>query len=71
MNIPKYVQKLIDRRCKLAEQLSDVCYELDCWLDKNDIECEDCDTHTGVEIYCNPYSSGQRVREAILDHKKD
>ena len=51
MKIPKYVQKLIDRRCKLADQLATVCWELDEWLDKNEIECETCDTHTGVEIY--------------------
>lgn len=66
MKIPKYVQKLIDKRCKLADQLAEVCYDLDEWLDKNGIECEDCDTHTGVEIYCNPYSSRQRIMNAIL-----
>jgi hypothetical protein len=66
MKIPKYVQKLIDRRCKLADQLAEVCYDLDEWLDKNGIECESCDTHTGVEIYCNPCSSRQRIINAIL-----
>ena len=68
MNIPKYVQKLIDRRCKLARRLAEVCWELDEWLDKNNIECETCDTHTGVEIYCNPYASKNRVIEAINKH---
>ena len=68
MKIPKYVQDLIDRRCKLAVQLDTVCYELDKWLDKNNIECESCDTHTGVEIYCNPHSSRKRIMEAIVDH---
>lgn len=67
MKIPKYVQNLIDRRCKLAVQLDDVCGELDEWLDKNNIECESCDTHTGVEIYCNPHSSKQRIMEAIIN----
>lgn len=68
MKIPKYVQSLIDRRCQLAVQLDNVCYELDKWLDKNNIECESCDTHTGVEIYCNPYSSKSRIMKAIADH---
>ena len=68
MKIPKYVQKLIDRRCKLASQLAEVCWKLDEWLDKNHIECETCDTHTGVEIYCNPYSSKNRIMEAINKH---
>ena len=68
MKIPKYVQKLIDRRCKLADQLATMCWELDEWLDKNNIECESCDTHTGVEIYCNPRSSKSRIMKAIADH---
>lgn len=68
MKIPKSVQKLIDRRCKLADQLAIVCLKLDKWLDKNNIECESCDTHTGVEIYCNPYSSKERIMEAITNH---
>lgn len=66
MKIPKYVQKLIDRRCKLADQLAEVSYALDMWLDKNNIECEGFDSHTGVEIYCNPCNSRQRVMNAIL-----
>lgn len=67
MNIPKKVQKLIDRRCRLALQLADVSYELDAWLDKNGVECESFDTHTGVEIYGNPVASKRRVTEAILE----
>ena len=67
MKIPMYVQKLIDRRCKLADELAEVSYALDVWLDKNGIECETYDTHTGVEIYCNPYSSKQRIINAILN----
>ena len=69
MKIPKYVQKLIDRRCKLADELAEVSYALDVWLDENGIECEMCDTHTGVEIYCDPYSSKQRIINAILNKK--
>ena len=67
MKIPKYVQKLIDRRSKLSVKLAEVCYDLDMWLDKHNIECEMYDTHTGVEIYCNPQESKNRVMEAILN----
>lgn len=67
MKIPKYVQKLIDRRCKLADELAAVSYALDVWLDENKIQCEMYDTHTGVEIYCDPYSSKQRIINAILN----
>lgn len=71
MKIPKYVETLIKQRTFHAALLMKAGSELDDWLDKNGIECEDYDTHTGVEIYCSPFSSGQRVREAILNHKKD
>ena len=67
MKISKYVQKLIDRRCKLADELAEVSYALDVWLDENGIQCEMYDTHTGVEIYCDPYSSKQRIINAILN----
>ena len=67
MKIPKYVKKLIDRRCKLADELAEVSYALDVWLDENKIQCEIYDTHTGVEIYCDPYSSKQRIINAILN----
>ena len=70
MKIPKYVQKLIDRRCKLADELAEVSYALDVWLDENKIQCETYDTHTGVEIYCNPYSSKQRIINAILNKER-
>ena len=70
MKIPKYVQKLIDRRCKLADELAEVSYALDVWLDENGIECEMYDTHTGVEIYCDPYSSKQRIINAILNKER-
>ena len=66
MQIPKKIEKLIERRTKLASQLDDVCGELDKWLDKNNIETEFEDTHGGVEIYVNPYDSGKRIRNAIL-----
>lgn len=67
MQIPKKIEKLIEKRIKLATQLDDVCNELDEWLDKNDIETEFEDSHGGVEIYVNPYDSGERVKNAILE----
>lgn len=67
MQIPKKIEKLIERRTKLACQLDDVCGELDAWLDAHGIETENEDIHGGVEIYVNPYDSGERVRNAILE----
>lgn len=71
MKIPKYIDTLLKQRTRYAVLLNDAMYKLDKWLDKNNIECESCDTHTGVEIYCNPDSSEQRVRETILNHGRD
>ena len=67
MQIPKRIEKLIEKRIKLAVQLDDVCNELDEWLDKHDIETEFEDSHDGVEIYVNPHDSGERVKDAILE----
>ena len=44
MKIPKKVQRLIDRREKLAKNLIDVCNELDTWLEKNGADFNDCNT---------------------------
>ena len=67
MQIPKKIEKLIDRRTKLANQLFMVSSELDEWLDGNGIEAESFDTHGGVEIYTNANDSADRVKKAILD----
>lgn len=66
MKIPKYIDTLLKRRTKLAKQLDAVCWELDDWLDKNDIEPDSACYHTGVETYVNPDSAEREVRRAIL-----
>lgn len=69
MEIPKYIDEALRLRTKYAELLADKMFIVDNWLDKNEIECEDCDTHSGVEIYCNPYPSEMRIRQAINQKK--
>jgi len=71
MKIPKYIMRLIERRAKLATELTQASYELDEWLARNDIldSLEEYDYGTGVEIYVKPYDSAQRIIEAI--EKKD
>lgn len=65
MKIPKYIEKKLDRRARLATDLMIVDAELTEWINKNHIEAEACDYCTGVEMYANPYSSVERVKEAI------
>ena len=65
MKIPKYVDNLLKRRAKLSSKLMDVCYELDQWLEKNDIDPPAEDWMGGVEIYTNPFGSEKSVRKAL------
>lgn len=58
MNIPKYIIKKLDRRRRLAEELSTVSSEIDNWLESKGIDITDPDiadcTLTGARIYCEP-----------------
>lgn len=69
MKIPKKVQRLIDRREKLAKNLIDVCNELDTWLEKNGADFYDSDlvdsTVTGCRIYCEPENAKSDVEDYI------
>ena len=65
MKIPKYINEALKKRTKYACKLDDAMRVVDDWMDKHNIECESCDTHTGCEIYTNPFLSEQRIREAI------
>lgn len=65
MKIPKYIDEALKKRTRYACKLDDAMQLVDHWLDENNIECENYDTHTGYEIYANPYSSELRIREAI------
>lgn len=65
MKIPKRIEKLIEQRAKVAEKFNHYDYELSIWLDKNNVETEDYDTHGGVESIVNPWASADRIKEAI------
>ena len=69
MKCPKYIQHALEMRAKYAIKLMDVCCTVDKFLDEHNIEVDEFDTHTGVEIYINPYSSAKRVLEAICNHE--
>lgn len=65
MKIPKYIDKLIERRAKLAEDLNSADHLLTEFIVKNKIDAEEYDYSTGVEMYANPCASAERIREAI------
>lgn len=65
MKIPKYIDKLIERRVKLAESLNSADYLLSEFIVKNKIDVAEYDYATGIEMYANPCASAERIREAI------
>ena len=69
MEIPKKIQKLIDKREKLAMDLIDACNALDNWLEKNGADFTDSDlidsTLTGCMIYCEPKNAKSNVVDYI------
>ena len=69
MEIPKKIQKLIDKREKLAMDLIDACNALDNWLEKNGADFTDSDlidsTLTGCMIYREPKNAKSNVVDYI------
>lgn len=64
MKISKKVERLINRREKLAKNLIDVCNELDTWLEKNGADFTDSDltdsTLTVCMIYTEPTAAKKK-----------
>lgn len=69
MEIPKKIQKLLERREKLALDLMDVTSKVDSWLETNGEDLTDSDladsTLTGCMIYCEPGNARINVEDYI------
>lgn len=69
MEIPKRVQKLLDRRKQLAMNLISVTNELDSWLEENGADLTDSDitnsTLSGCMIYIEPGNAKSSVENYI------
>lgn len=65
MKTPKYIDKLLRRRTRLANELMVVCVDLDDWLNKNGIDPDQCCWQTGCMIYTEPDAAENEVRKAI------
>lgn len=69
MEIPKKVQKLLDKRMDLAIDLMDVTSKLDSWLEANGADLTDSDitdsTLTGCTIYAEPGNAKLNVENYI------
>lgn len=67
MEIPKYIEKMVERRAKAADILGSLDYKLAKWLEQNGVEVEECDISTGCEMYANPWAAANRILCAIRD----
>lgn len=69
MEIPKRVQKLLDRREQLAMNLISITNELDSWLEENGADLTDSDitdsTLSGCMIYTEPGNTKSSVEDYI------
>ena len=71
MEIPNKIQKLIEKRERLALELMEVSTKVDSWLEANGADLTDSDltssTLTGCMIYCEPGSARINVEDYIRD----
>ena len=70
MKLTKKMERLLDRRAKLAMELDKVSSQVDDFIMENKMEdeIEEFDWLSGCEIYCNPSASALRIKEAIKNH---
>ena len=70
LKLTKKIERLIDRRTKLAMELNEVGSQVNDFITEHNMEneVEDFDWMTGCEIYGNPSASGERIKEAIRKH---
>lgn len=69
MQIPKYIEKALERRVNAAEKFNNADIIISDFIEKYDIDVEIYDYHGGVESIVNPDDSAERIRQAIQNHK--
>ena len=65
MEIPKYIDTLLEKRAKAAETFINTDTQIYEWLNKNDISVSNDDIQTGACSLCEPYNSIERIRDCI------
>lgn len=67
--IPKYVEKMLQRRRNLAVKLMDACIEVDRYCEKIGIDSTEKANEIGINndamIYCEPYTAYDLTRNEI------
>lgn len=69
MKIPKYIEEILERRARLACQLSHLESILDNWLETKGFDITECPLYEGIGtsavIYVEPFTANEIVRRAI------
>ena len=69
MKIPKYIEEILERRARLACQLTHLESILDNWLETKGFDITECPLYEGIGtsavIYVEPFSANDIVRRAI------
>lgn len=71
MKIPKKIQKLLDRRERLAMNLISVTNELDSWLEKNGADFTDSKLADSSLAGCMIYTEPATARIDVEDYIKN
>lgn len=67
--IPKYVDKLLEKRAKAAEKFIEADSQIVEWLEKNSIVVDEIHINTGACSICEPYLSIDAIRTCINEQK--
>lgn len=72
--MPKYVEKMLQRRQRLAEQLADVSCSIDAYCESIGIDMTSYDVvengalATDIKIYCEPSVAYRLTKKLIENH---
>ena len=67
MKIPKYIDEMLDKRAKSADNFMYADSVILAWCTKNNVEVSFRDIALGARSILEPYESADDVRKCILD----
>ena len=71
MEVPKYIDKILEQRARCAERFIALDNILVNWLEKKGIPVSNDDILTGACSICEPWSSIYSIRECIREAGKE
>lgn len=71
MIVPFEIEQALLKRAEAAEDFAVADYTVAKFLDEHNIIVEEYDIHMGCESLVNPFSSIDRILDAIKEHKDE